>query len=200
MNEAHSPLQTAVFAGGCFWCTESDFEKVPGVVKVISGYTGGRVENPTYKHVSAGGTGHLEAVQVYYDPGRVSYEDLLSYFWHHVNPTDPAGQFVDRGAQYISAIFYENDDQRRRAEASKTALEKSGIFKKPVVTEIRKLETFYPAESYHQDYYKKNPLRYRFYRYNSGRDQFLACTWKDHPEPELTAATSTIYPDKDAAK
>ena len=170
---------TAVFAGGCFWCTESDFEKVDGVIDAISGYTGGHVKNPTYYQVSAGGTGHLESVKVIYDPSKVSYEQLLDYFWRHVDPTDPGGQFVDRGSQYRSAIFYANETQKRLAEKSKQQLEASGKFNKPIVTEILPLGVFYPAEDYHQDYYKKNPIRYHYYRYGSGRDQFLKKTWGD---------------------
>ena len=170
---------TAVFAGGCFWCTESDFEKVDGVIDAISGYTGGHVKNPSYYQVSAGGTGHLESVKVIYDPSKVSYEQLLDYFWRHVDPTDPGGQFVDRGSQYRSAIFYANETQKRLAEKSKQQLEASGKFNKPIVTEILPLGKFYPAEDYHQDYYKKNPIRYHYYRYNSGRDQFLKKTWGD---------------------
>jgi len=170
---------TAVFAGGCFWCTESDFEKVDGVIDAISGYTGGHVKNPSYNQVSAGGTGHLESVKVIYDPSKVSYEQLLDYFWRHVDPTDPGGQFVDRGSQYRSAIFYANETQKRLAEKSKQQLEASGKFNKPIVTEILPLGKFYPAEDYHQDYYKKNPIRYHYYRYGSGRDQFLKKTWGD---------------------
>jgi peptide methionine sulfoxide reductase msrA/msrB len=176
-NPAPAQIEMATFAGGCFWCTEADFEKVPGVVKVISGYTGGRKENPSYEEVSSGTTGHVEAVQVYYDPARVSYKELLNWFWRHVDPTDPGGQFVDRGSQYRSAIFYHNEEQKRLAEKSKEALEKSGKFDKPIVTEIIKFDKFYEAEEYHQDYYKKNPLRYKYYRYASGRDQFLEKVW-----------------------
>jgi peptide methionine sulfoxide reductase msrA/msrB len=170
-------LQTATFAGGCFWCTESDFEKLPGVVKVISGYTGGIKENPTYGEVSSGKTGHVEAVQVYYDPTKITYEELLDYFWKHVDPTDAGGQFVDRGAQYRSAIFYHDEEQKRLAERSKEALSKSGKFNKPIVTEILKFTKFYEAEDYHQDYYKTHALKYKFYRYASGRDQFLEKVW-----------------------
>jgi peptide methionine sulfoxide reductase msrA/msrB len=170
-------LQKATFAGGCFWCTESDFEKLPGVVKVISGYTGGNKENPTYGEVSSGTTGHVEAVQVYYDPTKITYEELLDYFWKHVDPTDAGGQFVDRGAQYRSAIFYHDEDQKRLAEKSKEALGKSGKFNKPIVTEILRFIKFYEAEDYHQDYYKTHPLKYKFYRYNSGRNQFLEKVW-----------------------
>jgi peptide methionine sulfoxide reductase msrA/msrB len=167
----------AVFAGGCFWCTESDFEKVGGVLDAVSGYTGGKVTNPTYEQVSAGGTGHIEAVKVVYDPSRITYEQLLQVFWRHVNPTDAGGQFVDRGAQYRSAIFYGNEEERLLADKSKKELEASGHFDQPIVTDILPLRTFYPAEDYHQDYYKKNPLRYRYYRSGSGRDQFLEKAW-----------------------
>jgi peptide methionine sulfoxide reductase msrA/msrB len=169
----------ATFAGGCFWCTEADFEKVPGVVKVISGYTGGNKENPSYEEVSSGTTGHVEAVQVYYDPAKVTYEQLLDAFWMHIDPTDPGGQFVDRGGHYRSAIFFHDQEQKRLAEKSKQELAKSGTFQKPIVTEIIKLGTFYEAEEYHQDYYKKHALKYKFYRYGSGRDQFLAKVWGD---------------------
>jgi peptide methionine sulfoxide reductase msrA/msrB len=169
--------EVATFAGGCFWCTEADFEKVPGVVKVISGYSGGQKENPTYNEVSSGTTGHVETVQVYYDPGKVTYEGLLNSFWRHIDPTDPGGQFVDRGGQYRSVIFYHTEEQRRIAEKSKEALNKSGKFGKPVVTEIVPFKKFYAAEDYHQDYYKKNPLRYKYYRHASGRDQFTHQVW-----------------------
>jgi peptide methionine sulfoxide reductase msrA/msrB len=169
----------ATLAGGCFWCTEADFEKLPGVVKVISGYSGGEEPNPTYKQVSAGQTGHLESVQVYYDPAKLTYGQILDWFWRHIDPTDAGGQFVDRGAQYRSAIFYHDEEQRRVAEESKARLAASGAFKKPIVTEIRPFKSFWPAEEYHQDYYKVNPLRYKYYRHGSGRDQFLEKTWGD---------------------
>ena len=196
-------LKRATFAGGCFWCTESDFEKVDGVVEVISGYTGGHTKNPTYEEVSSGVTGHIESVQVIYDPAKVSYEQLLDVFWRHVDPTDAGGQFVDRGTQYRSAIFYQDDEQRREAEASRDRLAKSGRFDKPIVTEILKLGPFYPAEEYHQDYYKKNPLRYKYYRYGSGRDQFLEKTWGKEqtavpPKTQKSAAageTGYVKPD-----
>jgi peptide methionine sulfoxide reductase msrA/msrB len=180
MNETHKTTLEATFAGGCFWCVESDFEKVVGVVEVISGYTGGHKENPTYKEVSSGGTGHVEAVQVLYDPAKVTYEELLDIFWKHVDPTDPGGQFVDRGPQYRTVIFYHNDDQKRLAEQSKKELAESGRFGKPIVTEIIKFSRFYEAEEYHQDYYKKNPIRYKYYRFGSGRDKFLKKVWGDH--------------------
>jgi peptide methionine sulfoxide reductase msrA/msrB len=183
-------LKRAAFAGGCFWCTESDFEKVDGVVEVFSGYTGGQTENPTYEEVSSGVTGHIESVMVLYDPAKVSYEQLLDVFWRHVDPTDVGGQFVDRGSQYRSAIFYQDEEQRRLAEASKARLAQSGRFDKPIVTEIVKLGQFYPAEDYHQDYYKKNPLRYRYYRYGSGRDQFLEKVW-DKEQPAVSPKMQT---------
>lgn len=179
---APSVTKTAVFAGGCFWCTESDFEKLPGVVEAVSGYTGGQVADPSYDQVSAGGTGHVEAVKVIYDPARLTYGQLLDYFWRHVDPTDPGGQFVDRGAQYRSVIFYGNDGQRRQAEESKKRLAASGIFTKPIATEILPLGPFYQAEDYHQNYHRENPLRYRFYRHGSGRDQFLEKVWGEHGE------------------
>jgi peptide methionine sulfoxide reductase msrA/msrB len=177
MNEKPKKTHTATFAGGCFWCVESDFEKIKGVVEVISGYTGGHKENPSYKEVSAGGTGHVEAIQVLYDPAEVTYEELLDVFWKHIDPTDPDGQFVDRGSPYRTAIFYHDDEQKRIAEQSKKALADSRLFEKPIVTDIIKFSQFYKAEEYHQDYYKKNPLRYKYYRWNSGRDQFLEKAW-----------------------
>lgn len=177
MNKEDVPIRKATFSGGCFWCTEADLEKLPGVVKVISGYTGGNKENPTYEEVSSGTTGHVEAVQVYYDPSKITYEKLLDFFWKHIDPTDPGGQFVDRGPQYRSIIFYHDEDQKRLAEKSKETLDKSGRFNKPVVTEIIKFTKFYEAEEYHQDYYKKHPLKYSYYRYWSGRDQFLSKVW-----------------------
>ena len=177
MDTMTEQTRSAVFAGGCFWCTESDFEKVDGVLGAVSGYTGGRVENPTYKQVSAGGTGHTEAIKVIYDPGKISYRRLLNVFWRHVDPTDAGGQFVDRGDQYRSTIFYDSDEERQMAEASKKALNASARFNRPVVTEILPLGPFYEAEDYHQDYYKRNPLRYKWYRSGSGRDRFLKMTW-----------------------
>lgn len=178
-GETLGTLEAATFAGGCFWCVEADFEKVPGVLEVVSGYAGGDEEDPSYAQVSGGTTGHLEVAQVRYDPEVVSYGQLLDVFWRNVDPTDPDGQFVDRGAQYRTAIFTNSEEQRSQAEASRRALESSGRFEKPIVTEIRPLKAFYLAEEYHQDYYKKNPLRYRFYRWNSGRDQFLNQVWGD---------------------
>ncbi len=174
-----SGLALATFAGGCFWCTESDFEKLDGVKKVISGYTGGSLKNPSYKQVSSGTTQHLESVEVYYDPQQISYDALLDAFWKMVNPTDDGGQFVDRGHQYTTAIFTHSPQQRAKAEASLKALNESGRYDKPMVTPIRDAGPFYPAEEYHQDYYKKNPVRYHFYRWNSGRDQYLEKVWGD---------------------
>ena len=175
MPEMQKNLQTATLAGGCFWCVEADFEKLPGVVEAISGYTGGRGENPTYENY--GSKGHVEAVQIFYDPAKVSYQELLDYFWRHVDPTDPGGQFVDRGAEYRSVIFYHDAEQQRLAEASRQALEKSKRFAKPVVTEILPLTKFFPAEDYHQDYYKTHAVKYKYYRWNSGRDQFIQKVW-----------------------
>jgi peptide methionine sulfoxide reductase msrA/msrB len=190
-------LRVATFAGGCFWCTEADFEKLPGVVRVISGYTGGRKENPTYAEVSAGTTGHVEAVQVYYDPKQITYEDLLDWFWKHIDPTDGGGQFVDRGSQYRSVIFYHDEEQKRLAEKSKEALGKSGKFNKPIATEIVKFTRFFPAEEYHQDYYRKNPIRYGYYRFGSRRDQFLEKTWGNQKDmPKLAEKTSYQKPDE----
>ncbi len=170
-------LSVATFAGGCFWCTEADFEKLPGVAKVISGFSGGKVANPSYEQVSMGNTGHVESVQVYYDPEAISYETLLAAFWRMINPTDNEGQFVDRGNQYRSLIFYQSEQQKAVAEHSRQFLNESKRYPAPVITEITKFEMFYPAEDYHQDYYKKNPVRYKYYRYSSGRDQYLVKTW-----------------------
>jgi peptide methionine sulfoxide reductase msrA/msrB len=176
-QEEMTKNRIATFAGGCFWCVESDFEKIPGVVKVVSGYTGGNTENPSYQEVTSGTTGHFEAVQVYYDPAKVSYEDLLGVFWRHIDPTDAGGQFVDRGSQYRSAIFYHDEEQKRLAEKSKADLNRSGKFAKSVVTDILKYTKFYGAEEYHQGYSRKNPLRYQWYRMGSGRDQYLCNVW-----------------------
>jgi peptide methionine sulfoxide reductase msrA/msrB len=175
MPEKENNLQTATLAGGCFWCVQADLEKLPGVVKVVSGYAGGRQANPTYGDYA--GKGYVEAVQVSYDPRQVSYQALLDYFWRHVDPTDAGGQFVDRGPQYRSVIFYHNAEEKRLAEASRQALAKSGRFDKPMVTEILPFTNFYPAEAYHQDYAKTHAVRYKYYRWNSGRDQFLQKVW-----------------------
>ena len=166
-----------VFAGGCFWCMEPPFDALDGVLATTSGYTGGRVENPSYQQVSEGGTGHREAVRVEYDPARVSYPKLLDVFWHNVDPLDGGGQFCDRGPQYASAIFAADAEQRRLAEASKRALEQSKRFDQPIATEILDAGPFYPAEDYHQDYARENPLRYRYYRSRCGRDARLEAVW-----------------------
>jgi peptide methionine sulfoxide reductase msrA/msrB len=179
MHPTFKHLETATFAGGCFWCSESDFVKLPGVVEVVSGYTGGSKANPTYQEVSSGSTGHYEAVQVLYDPEKVTYRELLDGYWRHIDPTDNGGQFVDRGPQYRTAIFYHNEEQKRQAEASKSELARSGRFSRAVVTPIVPLTTFYKAEDYHQDYFKKSPLRYKAYRQASGRDQFIEKIWGD---------------------
>ncbi|NJK63366.1 MAG: peptide-methionine (S)-S-oxide reductase MsrA [Synechococcaceae cyanobacterium SM2_3_1] len=173
------PLAEATFAGGCFWCMESDFEAIPGVLSVLSGYTGGTVANPTYHEVSSGRTGHAEAIRVQYDPDQISYRELLTYFWHSVDPLDAQGQFCDRGDQYRSAIFYHDEEQHRLAEQSKVELEDSDRFQQILTTEINPSTTFYPAEEYHQDYYLKNPLRYQFYRFSCSRDRRLTQLWGD---------------------
>jgi peptide methionine sulfoxide reductase msrA/msrB len=172
-------LRVATFAGGCFWCIEADFEKVPGVIRVVSGYTGGKKENPTYKEVCSGETGHFEAVQVYYDPERIGYEELLEVFWRHIDPTDPGGQFYDRGPQYRTAVFYHDGDQKRRAEGSKRALDESCRFEKPIATLIEPFAVFYEAEDYHQDYYRTCSADYKRYREGSGRDRFIEQKWGD---------------------
>ena len=174
-NSADVQTARAVFAGGCFWCMEKPFEELDGVISVTSGYTGGETTNPTYEDYAAGG--HIEAVEIVYDPARISYDKLLDVYWHQVDPTDPGGQFVDRGHAYITTIFYTTPEQKRLAEESKAELEKRGVYAKPIVTPIEPAQTFYPAEDYHQDYYKKNPLRYKYYRNGSGRDDFLDKVW-----------------------
>jgi peptide-methionine (S)-S-oxide reductase len=167
----------AFFAGGCFWCMEEAFEKVEGVVSVTSGYMGGRKPNPTYEDVSAGGTGHAESVEIVYDPAKVSYQTLLDHFWKNVDPLTPNAQFCDHGTQYRSAIFYGNEEEKRHAEASRQAIVRSKRFTEPIVTEIVMASKFFPAEDYHQDFYKKNPIRYKFYKHNCGRAQRLEVLW-----------------------
>ena len=167
----------AYFAGGCFWCMEEAFEKVEGVLSATSGYMGGTVANPSYEEVSAGRTGHAESVEVVYDQGRVSYQKLLEAFWHNVDPITPNAQFCDHGSQYRSAIFFQTDEEKRVSDSSKQAIEQSRRFKEPIVTQIVMASQFYPAEEYHQDYYKKNPVRYKFYKYNCGRAQRLEALW-----------------------
>ena len=167
----------ATFAGGCFWCMEPPFDKLEGVISTTSGYAGGQKANPSYEEVSSGGTGHAEAVQVVYDPARIAYEQLLEVYWHNVDPVAVNRQFCDAGTQYRSAIFYHDDTQKQLAEASKKALEESGRFDRPIATEIVKASAFFPAEEYHQDYYKKNPIRYKLYRTGCGRDKRLEEIW-----------------------
>jgi peptide-methionine (S)-S-oxide reductase len=179
-STSRAETATATFAGGCFWCMEPPFDKLDGVISTISGYTGGRKKNPTYEEVSAGTTGHAEAVQVTYDPKKITYEKLLDVFWHNVDPLTPNRQFCDVGSQYRTAIFYHDETQKRLAEESKKALAKR--FKEPIVTEIVAYSEFYPAEDYHQDYYIKNPLRYKYYRYSCGRDQRLEALWGPTPK------------------
>jgi len=170
-------LRKATFAGGCFWCMEKPFEEAAGVYSVTSGYTSGNSNNPTYQNYAS--DGHIEAVQILYDPRKISYDRLLDIFWRQIDPTDSGGQFVDRGHAYTTAIFYNNKSQMKKAEQSKTNLSESGVFKKPLVTPILPATEFYPAEEYHQDYYKKNPIRYKFYRFRAGRDQFLEKIWQN---------------------
>jgi len=177
LASAADALAKATCAGGCFWCMEPPYDKLDGVVSTTSGYIGGRTQNPTYEAVSAGGTGHAEAVEIVYDPAKVSYAKLLDVFWRNIDPTVRNRQFCDVGDQYRSAIFYHDDEQKRLAEASKAALAKSKPFPQPIVTEIVPAGVFTPAEAYHQNYYLKNPLRYKFYRYSCGRDQRLEELW-----------------------
>ena len=178
MNDMEETMTAkAIIAGGCFWCMEPPFEKLDGVHAVVSGYIDGHKENPTYQEVSSGTTGHTEAVEITYDPGKVSFAELLEVFWMNIDPTDAGGQYVDRGSQYRTGIYYLDDEQNQLAEASKERLGKSGRFDSPIVTEIVAATRFYPAEDYHQDYYKESPVRYKLYRYNSGRDQFISRVW-----------------------
>ncbi len=174
---SNESLALATFAGGCFWCMEGPFEKLDGVLDVVSGYTGGAEKNPSYKEVASGGTRHAEAVQITYEPAIISYDKLLEVFWMQVDPTDANGQFVDRGKQYRTGIFYHTQEQKQLAEESKRELDQSGRYDDPIVTEITPASAFYRAEEYHQDYHTKNPIRYKFYRGNSGRDQYLDRVW-----------------------
>ncbi|GEK59833.1 methionine sulfoxide reductase [Marinococcus halophilus] len=192
-------MEQATFAGGCFWCMEPPFESRSGVVSVVSGYTGGEEENPTYEEVSGKQTGHQEAVQITYDPEQISYEDLLQIFWRQIDPTDDEGQFVDKGEPYLSAVFYHDEAQRQAAEASLMELEESGRFDEDIVTSIEQYDTFYKAEAYHQDYYKKNPGRYEYYRNNSGRDAFLDKVWGEDKEYEVSTESPFAVDDKEAA-
>lgn len=180
-NMAQEKFGTATFAGGCFWCVEAEFRKLPGVVKVVSGYAGGQGADPTYEDYAS--KGHVEAVQILFDPRKISYGELVEHFWRQVDPTDPGGQFADRGRHYRTVIFYHDEEQRQVAEASKAALAASGRFRRPIVTEILPFTTFYPAEEYHQDFARKNPGRYCTYRSLSGREQFLKEHWGSDPQP-----------------
>jgi peptide methionine sulfoxide reductase msrA/msrB len=188
----------ATFAGGCFWCMEPPFEHLDGVLEVLSGYTGGSEVDPTYQQVSSGRTGHLEAIQIRFDSERVSYQDLLDVFWRQIDPTDDGGQFADRGSQYATAIFVHDEEQRKLAEASKEALAESWKFDRPIVTAIVPAGPFYPAETYHQDYYEKNPTHYKMYRKGSGREGFLERTWgDDEPSPEARSGGRTYAKPSD---
>jgi len=196
-NEIRSE-DIATLAGGCFWCVKTDFEKLPGVLKVVSGYTGGKGENPTYESYAE--RGYIEAVQVYYDPEKITYEQLLNYFWRHIDPTDAGGQFADRGPQYRSAIFYQGEEQRKIAEKSKQALEKSGKLGKPIATDLIKLTKFYPAEEYHQDYDTKNLVRYNSYRLGSDRDRTINKLWGDDKSLKPGSPAKLNKPDDAALK
>lgn len=178
--ETDNGTTTAIFAGGCFWCMEPPYDKLDGVIATTSGYTGGHTENPSYKQVSAGGTGHYEAIEITYDPKKIDYATLLNAFWHNVDPLDAHGQFCDKGESYRTAIFYNNDEQKKLAEDSKQQLIDSNQFKEKIATVIEPTKTFYPAEDYHQDYYQKNPLRYKYYRFACGRDKRLEELWGEH--------------------
>ena len=184
-------MEQAIFAGGCFWCMESDLEKTPGVKEVVSGYAGGTGRNPTYEDY--GRKGYTEVVRITFDPSVITYGKLLNQFWLHIDPTDGGGQFCDRGNEYISAIFYVNPTQKEQAEKSKAALEKSGRLKKPIATKIIEAGEFYPAEEYHQNYHQKNPLRYKFYRFNCGRDARLKEVWGDNREAVSTLEETSKY-------
>lgn len=179
VDENSTSQETAIFAGGCFWCMEPPFDKLDGVIATISGYTGGHTENPTYKQVSADNTGHFEAIEVTYDPSKIDYATLLNVFWHNIDPLDAKGQFCDKGNSYRTAIFYRNEEQQKLAEKSKTELEESDYLKQPIVTQLLEAQTFYPAEDYHQNYYQVNPVRYKYYRFACGRDKRLNELWKD---------------------
>jgi len=181
---ASGETRLATFAGGCFWCVESAFDGVPGVIQAVSGYTGGQEPDPTYEEVSAGSTGHFESVQVTYDPSRITYPELLDIFWRQIDPTDAGGQFADRGRQYRTAIFVHDEEQKRLAEASKEFLAQSGWFDKPIATMILSAGPFYPAEEYHQDYHLKHPAEYKSYKYNSGREPYIERVWKNKPRIE----------------
>ena len=187
-QDINTVTKEAIFAGGCFWCIESAFELMPGVTEAVSGYTGGHVENPTYRQVSAGTTGHFEAVLVRYDPAQTTYDRLLDQFWRSIDPTDAGGQFYDRGSQYLTAIFYLDEAQRESAEASKRTMDESGIFGAPIVTQILPAQTFYPAEDYHQDYSRTCSVQYNAYSRASGRETYLEQTWGGQNPSESTSS------------
>ena len=189
-EQSRTETEQAIFAGGCFWCMESIFQIVPGVVDVVSGYTGGDTEHPTYAAVSTGQTGHFEAVLVRYDPTQISYKELLGIFWRHIDPTDPGGQFHDRGSQYRTAIFYGDEAQRALAEQSKTALQSAGVFDAPIATLILPADEFYPAESYHQDYFKTHAAQFNLYSAATGRMAFVNQAWSGHED-------LTLFPDNE---
>ncbi|WP_257347568.1 peptide-methionine (S)-S-oxide reductase MsrA [Pseudalkalibacillus decolorationis] len=178
MTESNERFEHATFAGGCFWCMVKPFDEMPGIEKVVSGYTGGHIENPTYEQVKSNTTGHREAVQITFDPNVFPYKKLLKLYWQQIDPTDPGGQFYDRGESYKTAIYYHNEEQKEKAEASKRELEESGRFQKPIVTDIIKASAFYSAEDYHQGYYKKNPFHYNQFHKGSGRKDFIETNWK----------------------
>ena len=194
-SDAQTPVEKATLAGGCFWCMVDPFESLDGVLEVKSGYTGGHMENPSYRDVVSGKTGHVEAVQIIFDPSKTSYSEILDLFWRQIDPTDPGGQFVDRGNQYATAIFYHSEAQQRTASKSSDLLDRSGTYDKPVVTEIRAFSRFYDAEAYHQDYHKKDPMGYRQYRSGSGRDQYLSRIWKGNP-PKAAVSRRAAYRKK----
>ena len=192
-SNAQTQFEKATFAGGCFWCMEHPFEKLEGVMDVISGYTGGHIDNPTYEEVCTGQTGHLEAVQITFDPSKITYSKLLETFWRQIDPTDPMGQFVDKGTQYKTAIFYHNQEQKALAEKSKAKLDESGKYNVPIVTHIIKASKFFKAEDYHQDYHQKNPIRYKHYRSSSGRDPYLRKIWIDEEKAEDSKQPNKKY-------
>ena len=185
-SDAQGPVERATLAGGCFWCMVHPFENLDGVLEVKSGYTGGDMENPSYRDVVSGKTGHVEAVQIVFDPSKMSYSEIVDLFWREIDPTDPGGQFVDRGNQYATAIFYHSEAQKRTASKSRDLLDRSGTYDKPIVTEIRAFSRFYDAEAYHQDYHQKDPMGYRQYRSGSGRDQYLSRIWKKPPKAAVS--------------
>lgn len=195
-SEAQMSVEKATLAGGCFWCMVHPFENLDGVIEVTSGYTGGHMENPSYGDVVSGKSGHVEAVQITFDPSRMRYSEILDLFWRQIDPTDPGGQFVDRGEQYKTAIFYHSEAQKLTASKSRDLLNQSGTYDKPVVTEIREFSGFYEAEAYHQDYHKKNPMGYRQYRSGSGRDLYLARIWKGKPKVKKPTPQWAVYQKK----